>query len=293
MKINKSYFKLLRINHWFKNVIVLFGFFVALYVYGFSTILQLVFLGLGAFFLASVISSVNYIVNQITDSKFDKKHPTKKNRPVPAGEVSVAMSFLISIFLFIACFLISISFFPFPFTVSLVCLWIAGIVYNVEPIRFKDRPYWDVVNESINNPLRFLIGWFAISSVLPNISILLSTWTAGAMLMTAKRYDELSYFGSDLVPYRETFKSYTLTSLKWMMYFYSSSTIFFLSYYFYIKSPRLLVLIPIYTLFLIWTLYQVISGHACSRSVEKFVLSSRFVIPFCITIILSMVVVLA
>ena len=51
-----------------------------------------------------------------------------------------------------------------------------GILYNVEPIRTKDRAYVDVLSESINNPLRFLLGWSAIvSDVLPPSSVLLAS----------------------------------------------------------------------------------------------------------------------
>jgi hypothetical protein len=37
-----------------------------------------------------------------------------------------------------------------------------GIVYNVRPLRTKDKPYLDVISESINNPLRLTIGWAMI-----------------------------------------------------------------------------------------------------------------------------------
>jgi len=43
-----------------------------------------------------------------------------------------------------------------------------GLVYNVPPLRTKDRQYLDVLSESINNPLRFMLGWTAvIGSLLP------------------------------------------------------------------------------------------------------------------------------
>ena len=33
-----------------------------------------------------------------------------------------------------------------------------GIIYNVKPIRSKDIVFIDVLSESVNNPLRFLLG---------------------------------------------------------------------------------------------------------------------------------------
>ena len=35
-----------------------------------------------------------------------------------------------------------------------------GCLYNIPPIRTKDHAYVDVLSESINNPIRFLVGWY-------------------------------------------------------------------------------------------------------------------------------------
>lgn len=54
--------------------------------------------------------------------------------------------------------------------------------YNVRPLRTKDRVYLDVLSESLNNPIRLLMGWAMIdSSSLPPVSLLgdckrLSEW---------------------------------------------------------------------------------------------------------------------
>ncbi len=42
----------------------------------------------------------------------------------------------------------------------IACIFaLQGVVYNVPPFRTKDRPYLDVISESINNPIRLTIGW--------------------------------------------------------------------------------------------------------------------------------------
>jgi len=51
------------------------------------------------------------------------------------------------------------------FLASAVWLWVMGIAYNVPPLRTKEWPYLDVLSESINNPIRLLLGWFALVSV--------------------------------------------------------------------------------------------------------------------------------
>ena len=69
-----------------------------------------------------------------------------------------------------------------------------GIIYNVRPIRSKDRIYLDVLSESINNPLRLLLGWSAVlAGMLPPSSILMAYWMGGAFLMAVKRYAEYRF----------------------------------------------------------------------------------------------------
>jgi 4-hydroxybenzoate polyprenyltransferase len=102
-----------------------------------------------------------------------------------------------------------------------------GIFYNVRPFRTKDVPYLDVLSESINNPLRLMIGWAMIDpNTLPPGSIILSYWTGGAFLMAAKRLSEyreiVSTHGKELlVRYRRSFAGYGEISLTVSCFLYS------------------------------------------------------------------------
>ena len=74
---------------------------------------------------------------------------------------------------------------------TVVALLTMGVAYNARPVRSKDRAYLDVLSEAVNNPLRFLLGWFALAPyVLPPLSALLAYWMGGAFLMAIKRYSE-------------------------------------------------------------------------------------------------------
>ena len=53
--------------------------------------------------------------------------------------------------------------------------------------------YLDVVTESVNNPLRMLLGWYAITSVIvPPVSLLIAYWMIGCYFMALKRFSELN-----------------------------------------------------------------------------------------------------
>ena len=56
-----------------------------------------------------------------------------------------------------------------PFALAVFALWCMGCVYNIPPVRTKDKPFLDVLSESVNNPLRLLSGWYIVgASVVPS-----------------------------------------------------------------------------------------------------------------------------
>lgn len=281
MTVLNEYFKLLRVNHWFKNVMVFFGWLIAVLFLSQSNVLATLIMAVVAFFLSSLVSSANYVVNQITDTKHDKKHPDKRNRPLPSGKISIESAFLLGVGVFLIAFFVSLYFFNDYFTLSIVILWIAGLLYNVRPIRAKDRPIIDVLVESSNNPIRFLVGWFTVTqNIFPPVSILLLTWTSAAILMTGKRYDELAHYGTKLHPYRKTFTYYSLNTLKILLYLYSFLTLLFMVMFAINYNNNYLYFVPLLALFLAWIVQIITKGDADARSVEDFVKRKDFITYF-------------
>jgi 4-hydroxybenzoate polyprenyltransferase len=93
-------------------------------------------------------------------------------------------------------------------------LIVMGIFYNVKPIRLKDRRGLDVISESVNNPLRLAIGWYATNPFhsVP-VSLLISFMGAGIFLMALKRYTEKQILGLDAGKYRPSLESWSSTNL--------------------------------------------------------------------------------
>ncbi len=134
-------------------------------------------------------------------------------------------------------------------TAGLVCAWLAsktmflvasvfaiqGVFYNVPPLRTKNKAYLDVISESINNPLRLMIGWAMIdAATLPPSSIILTYWSGGAFLMAAKRLSEyreiVASHGKDLLErYRASFAGYSEASLTASCFLYALLSVFFLA----------------------------------------------------------------
>jgi 4-hydroxybenzoate polyprenyltransferase len=157
-----------------------------------------------------VVASSNYVLNEVLDAPTDLSHPIKRFRPVPSGQVSVPIA-LIEWVALGALGLAMASMLNRPFFLSALFLLAMGCIYNIPPVRSKDVPYLDVLSESVNNPIRLLLGWFAVAPEdLPPVSLLVAYWMIGAFFMASKRFAEYRSIGQSEVAgaYRKSFRRY-------------------------------------------------------------------------------------
>ena len=273
-------YDLLRVNHWFKNALVFGGMVLALWYKGdYSLNSRFLLQVIGSFILASFVSSSNYIINQIVDTHFDLLHPIKKLRPIPSGKIKKGHAFILAMVIFLLAIIVSSSLYEVSFSYTLIIFFVAGIIYNIRPIRLKDVVYLDVVSESVNNPIRFSLGWFLVlPNTMPPVLLLLTTWALGAIFMTGKRYDEFQTLGKKLVPYRKSFQHYNPENLKRMVYFYSVTTSSLFIAICFKYNKLLLLCVPSVMLFLVWSVRKILSGEAKAATIESFFLTRKFII---------------
>jgi len=249
------YLAIARPDHWFKNIFVLPGIALAAVISGtpFSSFWLEALVGLAS---ACAIASANYVINEWLDAEFDRHHPLKKNRPsVVAGLSSRLVWVEYAAWLALGLGLAWLVSLPFLWASALFALM--GILYNVEPFRTKDRVYLDVLSESLNNPIRLLLGWFIVTAeFLPPSSLLLGYWMSGGFLMAVKRYAELRFIGDAGTAglYRRSFGRYTEESLLVSAFFYGSCAAFFLGVFLVKHRVELLVCLPFLSLIFTWYL---------------------------------------
>jgi decaprenyl-phosphate phosphoribosyltransferase len=206
----RSHLRMARADHWIKNVFVLPGVVVAISIDRsvLNSALPLhIIVGLLS---VCLVSSSNYVLNEILDAPFDLAHPIKRTRPVPAGEVSIPLAYAQWVLLMAAGVGLALSI-SIPFALAMTGLWVMGCVYNIPPIRSKDVPYVDVLSEAVNNPLRMLAGWYLTKTrALPPASLLTSYWMIGCYFMAIKRLAEYRDFKGSArsASYRKSFLSY-------------------------------------------------------------------------------------
>jgi 4-hydroxybenzoate polyprenyltransferase len=214
-----SYLEAARLERWPRSLAIFLGSAAYVFLYrgtpGRLGLDGMAWRSAAAFLLTWGISTVNYIVNEIADRPFDAHHPTKRARPLVRGEIRKAPLVLLGIALLGASLGAAYFVFEPAFFFSLAALLAAGFVYNVKPVRTKDIPFLDAISESANNPIRFLIGWYAFASAgrRPPLSMLLCWWAFGNFLMVAKRLSEFRFLGDKAGDYRMSHRRYSRGSL--------------------------------------------------------------------------------
>jgi 4-hydroxybenzoate polyprenyltransferase len=264
------YWKIARPDNWFKNVFLLPGTVIAWSVLNIRAIdfVKDLFIGLLS---ACFIASSNYVINEWLDRKYDKFHPVKKNRPSVSGMITFHGVFIEYVLLVLMGLVLAYTVNNSFFIVSTIFM-IMGVIYNVEPFRTKDKQYLDVLSESINNPIRLLLGWFIVTSkILPPISLLIAYWMGGAYLMAVKRYSEYKFINDKLMAeqYRRSFKYYSEENLILSSLFYAVTAAFFSGIFLIKYKLELLFVLPLYSVLFTWYFHIGQKPNSAAQHPEK------------------------
>ncbi len=240
------YVQIARPDHWFKNVFMLAGVVLAIFYFFDLAAFSWLMLGIGLLSTCLVASS-NYVINEILDAPTDRDHPVKCQRPIPAGLVSLPVAY--AEWLMLAAVGIGLAALVNPaFLGTATALWVMGLIYNIPPVRSKELPYVDVLSESVNNPLRLMLGWFIVNPVaIPPLSLMISYWMIGAFFMASKRFAEYRSINDPAVAaaYRKSFDYYDDDRLLVSMFFYGSAAALLLGVFIVRYKLELLLSVPI------------------------------------------------
>ena len=282
------YIKIARPDHWFKNIFMLPGMALA-FALGLTVPFSAIWLWPIGVFSVCLVASANYTINEWLDCDSDRHHPIKKDRPSVQGQIKPECVYLQWAVLSLAGLALAWSI-NVDFFITSVVLLFMGVLYNVEPARLKDAQYFDVLSESVNNPLRFLLGWFLIGApVLPPSSVLLSYWMGGAFLMAVKRFAEYRYIGDPdrAALYRKSFAKYSEESLFLSAFFYALMSAVFLGVFLVKYKIEFLLSLPLFAVLFVWYLHLGMQPHSVSQTPEKLYRQKGY---FLFTILLSVVV---
>jgi decaprenyl-phosphate phosphoribosyltransferase len=226
---------------------------------------------LWAFVSITLVACSNYVINEVLDAPFDRLHPTKRNRPAALGLFNIPVAYAQWILMMVAGVAIGWTISK-PFALTALVLWLMGCAYNIKPLRTKDVPYLDVLTESVNNPLRMLLGWYAVAAFLiPPLSLLMCYWMIGCYFMALKRFSELREIGDRGVAgsYRASFKRYTPESLLVSVVFYASTAMLFFGAFVIRYRIELLLGFPLVALVMAIYFKLAFKPHSAVQNPEK------------------------
>jgi decaprenyl-phosphate phosphoribosyltransferase len=281
-KKSSHYIASLRLDRWPRSMAIIIGSAAVFLVhpeqltgsFTFSLVLRVIL----AFLLTWMVSTANYIINEITDAPFDAFHPGKKHRPLVQNQISIKVLLAGWVLLALVALGLGHVLYSQDFVFSLGSLLLAGILYNVPPIRMKDVPYLDSTMESANNPIRFMIGWYVLAEHLPPLSLLLAWWAFGNFLMVGKRVAEKKFLtAAESSGYRISLNRYSANGL---IFFMVSNALFFLAM-FIIFALRLnlktfLYALPLIVFYLVFFLVKSTQDRDAAEEPEKMLKNPYF-----------------
>lgn len=279
------YPRAMRLERWPRSLVIFSGIAAFFYLHrdllSGDMFLSIAEKSLLAFFLTWAISTVNYIINEIADAPFDIHHPSKRHRPLVMGKIKKTPFILYGMILGLVSLVLAFLLFSFSFFLSLLALLLAGFLYNIKPFRTKDIPFLDSISESANNPIRFLIGWFAFSSphLFPPVSLLLIWWIFGNFLMISKRLSEFRLLKDKAENYRSSLSKYTIKSL--ILGIVLSAVFFFAGYFafaFTFKLQSFFYLTPLVFLYFFLIFWRTLREKEAMEEPERLLKNLPFTI---------------
>lgn len=178
----------------------------------------------GAFFAFCLASCGTYVINDLRDVKADQEHPTKRYRPIAAGELSAGRAIALAVVLLIAGF--SIALLIAPALAGVIGLYLLfTISYS---LGLKHEPVIELAVLSMGFLLRAVAGGVASDLRISQWFLIVAGF--GSLFMAAgKRYCELSGVlasgDHDASAQRRSLSGYTLGYLRFVWGMAASVTI--------------------------------------------------------------------
>lgn len=159
-----------------------------------------------AILIFCMISSGVYILNDLLDLEADRKHPFKKKRPLPSGELPLGIAVFAMLFALIVGLALAYNMGFFFFVIALSYIGLSGALYT---FWLKKYPILDVLTIATGYILRVYAGSVVIDAHM-NVWFLLTVVSLSLFLAVGKRRSERTLLlGQGTAQVRATLKRYT------------------------------------------------------------------------------------
>jgi len=265
-----KYFELIRVKQWYKNVVV----FIPLVFAGKFLDLKALILTLIGFFALCLVSSSNYIINDLKDIEKDRRHPEKKFRPIASGKVKKWEAIIICSALLAASIFISVKL-SISFFLCVVAIFVLTQGYT---FYLRNEQFLDIIMIAINFVIRAVSGAFIIN-VRISPWLILCTFFLSLFLSAGKREADIRLLKDKAVFHKRVLKDYNIQITNALMIISTSALILSYALYSFLSIyPMLIYTIPFALYAIFRYLYLVYSGSEIGRHPEKAILDKRLLI---------------
>ncbi len=196
--------KLMRPRQWTKNLIV----FVAVVFSGRALISADAFHAVLGFVLFCFLSSSVYILNDVLDAPYDRRHPEKRNRPIASRKISPTAGVLLFTAFAAASLAGSFWWLGWKFGVCATTYFVINLFYS---FGVKRVVILDSVTIALGFVLRAIAGIYAIVAEPGQLSewLLICTFFLALFLAFSKRRGEITDLSGNAADHRPILASYS------------------------------------------------------------------------------------
>jgi len=201
-----------------------------------------------AFVFFCMLSSGEYIINDIIDRERDRKHPVKCKRPIASGELKMGQALTVAILLIVLALLGSYLTINTNFLIISASYVVLVLLYSLV---LKHLVIADVLVISVGFVIRAVAGALAID-VFVSPWLIICTFLLALFLVLGKRWNELVVLSDAAASHRTSLSGLSISMLDKLIGIVTGALI--VSYMLYTSSAHdysLLITIPfvIYGLF--------------------------------------------
>ena len=251
--------RLVRANQWYKNIVIFLPLIFGAKLFNLFSFKQTI----AGFIAFCMVSSSNYIINDIIDRKKDKNNPEKRFRPIAAGEISVDLALIAAVFLLIAGLYLS-------YNLSLAFFMLAAlsfILIQAYTLWLKNEPFIDILVIPTNFVIRTVSGAFVIADGFsPYIRIspwlILGPFFLALFLAISKRRSEIFLLKDNFKSHRNVLEYYD-DNITWALLIISIAILIscYSLYTFFSPYPLLIWTIPFF-LYMIFRMFYLVKQNS-------------------------------
>ncbi|OGK18969.1 hypothetical protein A2779_02270, partial [Candidatus Roizmanbacteria bacterium RIFCSPHIGHO2_01_FULL_40_98] len=169
-----------------------------------------------------------YVLNDIIDFPYDRKHPLKKDRPIASGKISIqAATFIVFVMSLIS--LIIALFFSIKFFFLALLFILLHFFYS---LYLKKHPVVDIFSISISFMIRAFAGEVATGFHIP-VWLTFTIFFSSLFIATVKRHAEFVVHGTET---RRSLSFYKEHLLDFLTTTFATATIIAYSFYTYFEQ---------------------------------------------------------